>query len=242
MIKEEIEEYRGYRTKLQTEFLKYEYQDIEKIDTTISELINIRDLGSKPSVELERLANLSLNIIDDAIKIKPNYPVGDDNQPIFTAPAKVPDIECYYESFNSICEVTMLTGRDQWYNEGQPVMRHLRDFERKNDDKIAYCLFVAPSIHTDTLNTFWTSVRYEYEGNKQKIVPITINQLILILRSVKALREQDTKISYIDYKKFLDQCTDLSDVASSIQWKEKISQSIDWFNSLLEKNINEKAS
>lgn len=234
MIKEEIEEYRGYRTILQTEFLKYEYQDINKIDNTILELINIRDLGSKPSIELERLANLSLNIIDDALKIKPNYPVGDDNQPIFTAPAKVPDIECYYETFNSICEVTMLTGRDQWYNEGQPVMRHLRDFERRNEDKIAYCLFVAPSIHIDTLNTFWTSVKYEYEGNKQKIIPITINQLIMILKSVKELREKNKKISHIEYKSFLDQCTDLSDVASSIQWKEKISHHIEVFNSTLE--------
>lgn len=34
--------------------------------------------------------------------------MGDDNEPTFTAPANKPDIECFYQSFNSICEVTML--------------------------------------------------------------------------------------------------------------------------------------
>jgi len=42
-------------------------------------------------------------------------------------------------------------------------MRHLRDFEDTNADKKAYCLFVAPKIHRDTLNTFWMAIKYEYE-------------------------------------------------------------------------------
>jgi len=131
---------------------------------------------------------LGLNALNDALGIKPNYPVGDDNEPTFTAPANTPDIECYYENFNAICEVTMLNSRDQRYNEGQPVMRHLRDFEVKNNDKKAYCLFIAPAIHRDTLNTFWTAIKYEYEGQKQNIVPLTISnftQLLKILIEIK---------------------------------------------------------
>ena len=117
---------------------------------------------------LEKLSSLGLHALNDALKIQPNYPVGDDNEPTFTAPANTPDIECFYQSFNAICEVTMLTGRDQWYNEGQPVMRHLRDFENKHQDKDSYCLFIAPKMHRDTINTFWTAIKYEYEGRTQK--------------------------------------------------------------------------
>ena len=108
----------------------------------------------KPSVALEKWTNIALNIINDALLIKPNSPLGDDNEPIFTAPAGVSDIECLYDGFGAICEVTMLTGRDQWFNEGQPVMRHLRDFENQHSATPNYCLFVAPSLHQDTMNTF----------------------------------------------------------------------------------------
>jgi hypothetical protein len=59
-------------------------------------------------------------------------------------------------------------------------MRHLRDFET-TFNKDSYCLFIAPKIHIDTLNTFWFSVKYEYQGRKQKIVPISINQFVEIL-------------------------------------------------------------
>jgi hypothetical protein len=225
-IKEEIEEKRTYRTELQTQSLKIEFQSTEKIDLTIGNLENIRNLGQKPSIELEKLSNLALNIIDDAIKIKPNCPVGDDNEIIFTAPAKVPDIECFYQSFNSICEVTMLTGRNQWFNEGQPVMRHLRDFETKYSDKPAYCLFVAPSIHQDTLNTFWNSVKHEYEGKSQKIIPITISQLILLLKAIKRDKKMNLPLSHHKTKTLFDSCTEISQMNDSNQWKELIDKKI----------------
>ena len=116
--------------------------------------------------------------------------MGDDNEPTFTAPANTPDIECFYETHNAICEVTMLTGRDQWYNEGQPVMRHLRDFENKDTSKTSYCLFIAPKLHRDTVNTFWTSIKYEYEGRAQKIVPLSIGQFVQLLKALIAIKEQ----------------------------------------------------
>lgn len=83
--------------------------------------------------------------IDDAKEISPNYSVGDDNLPLFTAAGNNPDIECRYSSFGMICEVTLLRGRDQWFNEGQPIMRHLREFENRDQNKSLdnYCLFLA---------------------------------------------------------------------------------------------------
>lgn len=138
-------------------------------------------------------------------------------EPIFTAPAGVPDIECLYEGFGAICEVTMLTGRDQWFNEGQPVMRHLRDFENQHSATPNYCLFVAPSLHQDTMNTFWNAVKYEYQGSKQKIVPITITQLIDILQGIKNAKVNHRKVTKDDMKTLYESCTQLNSISDSTQ-------------------------
>ncbi len=196
-LKSYIQELRDYRKKLQQlEIHHYSQQTIE-VEKYSIELRNIFKSKSKKPVELERLCSLALIALialNDAINIKPNYPVGDDNEPTFTAPANKPDIECYYETFNAICEVTMLTNRQQWYAEGQPVMRHLRDFENSNK-KETYCLFIAPDLHRDTVNTYWNSVKYEYEGTKQRIIPMTINQFLILLDAL--IQRKKMVVKYI---------------------------------------------
>jgi len=187
-LKQYISELRQYRRELQNEVNHQKSQNVEQINDYIEKLENIFNFDDRP-ILLEKLSALGLNALNDALKIKPNYPVGDDNEPTFTAPANTPDIECYYESFNAICEVTMLKSRDQWYNEGQPVMRHLRDFENKYKDKKSYCLFIAPKIHRDTLNTFWMAIKYEYEGKKQNIIPLSINDFTKILKILTRIKE-----------------------------------------------------
>lgn len=231
-IKHQIEELRLYRTKLQNLEIKQDYHtDITKIDEAIAALEDIRrrnkaSLSKKFSIELEKWSNVALNIINDAVLIKPNFPVGDDNEPIYTAPNGVPDIECFYDTFGAICEVTMLTSRDQWYNEGQPVMRHLRQFEINNADKQNYCLFIAPSLHVDTINTFYMSVKYEYEGKSQKILPITIVQLESILQTIKQLSIQGKKFNHIDMQHLYERCTDIKNVSNSSTWIDYIANEL----------------
>ena len=225
-LKTQIESLRERRISLQNLILKANYQQIDQIDSAIDALKNIRKLNMKPSVALEKWTNIALNIINDALLIKPNSPLGDDNEPIFTAPAGVPDIECLYDGFGAICEVTMLTGRDQWFNEGQPVMRHLRDFENQHSATPNYCLFVAPSLHQDTMNTFWNAVKYEYQGSKQKIVPITITQLIDILQGIKNAKVNHRKVTKDDMKTLYESCTQLNSISDSTQWSQYVTKQI----------------
>ena len=233
LLKKLIVDRRRYRTKLQNLEIKKDYhENIEKIDEAVEALEDIKNrnrsnLAKKFSIELEKWANVALNIINDAKLINPNYPVGDDNEPIYTAPNGVPDIECYYDMFAAICEVTMLTSRDQWYNEGQPVMRHLRQFENLNEDKPNYCLFIAPTLHVDTVNTFYMSVKYEYEGKPQKIIPITIVQLEKMLKTVKEMSQKGKKLLHSQIMELYEECTNLNDVNSSTNWLEYINQTID---------------
>ena len=226
---------RSLRTTLLNQKKRNELQNIAEIERCIESLNNIRNLNNKPSIELERWSAMALYALNDAIYIKPNYPVGDDNEPLFTAPANKPDIECSYKSFKAICEVTMLTGKNQWFNEGQPVMRHLRSFEKFNEKFNNYCLFIAPKIHQDTINTFWMATKYKYEGEKQSIVPLTINQMIDILKMLILLKQENKKLLHTDIKDLFDSIVQITQIVNSSQkWIKDIPQTIEqWKNKIL---------
>ena len=231
-----IEEARSYRRKLQEQTNHVRSATVESLEEYIEKLQNIYSLEDRP-VQLEKYTSLGLHALNDAISVSPNYPVGDDNEPTFTAPANVPDIECFYEKANSICEVTMLTSRDQWVNEGQPVMRHLRDFEVKYDEKPAYCLFIAPSLHRDTINTYWPNVKYGYEGKQQKIVPLTIQNFVSMLQTLKSLKTANKQLLHTELFGLYDQIIDLTDsTTDSVKWIEEIPTAIDkWSKQVLSK-------
>lgn len=221
-LKDYIAELRIHRKSLQNELNHKESQDTEQIELYIKDLKNIFDFDDRP-ILLEKLSALGLHALNDALKIQPNYPVGDDNEPTFTAPANTPDIECFYESFNAICEVTMLKSRDQWYNEGQPVMRHLRDFENKYSNKKAYCLFIAPTLHRDTLNTFWTAVKYEYEGSKQRIVPLSINNFVTILKILLHIKAENKFLKHSEISRLYDKILESSNSSSNAnEWLQNV--------------------
>jgi len=238
-LKSYITELRDYRRSLQETEDHFVSQNVDKVQEYIDRLKNIRQSKEKKSIELEHLATLALNAINDALAIKPNYPVGDDNQPTFTAPANKPDIECFYNSFNGVCEVTMLTNRAQWMQEGQPVMRHLRDFEDVNNNKETYCLFVAPALHRDTVNTFWTAVKYEYEGRKQKIVPLTINELTKLLEAIIAIKDRGQRLDHHQLMSLYDSIINLTNTAASSDvWTSQIPGVVEqWSREVLAANV-----
>ncbi len=190
-------------------------QNLDKYIRELNALANRKKAkdGNGP-LNLEWYTALSLMALDDAEEIKPNLLLGDDNIPLFTAPGKGADIECKYKDFNLITEVTLLKARDQWYAEGQPVMRHLRDFEDKYADKESFCLFIAPTIHRDTVNTFWMSIKMGYEGTLQKIIPLTIEQYTKVLSYVIELNRSTIRINSKDLYELLNNIYSYHDIAN----------------------------
>lgn len=226
-LKQYVEDLRAYRRKLQELQIHFESQDVSKIQEYISALKDIHRSSNKKSIELEKLCALALNALNDALEIKPNYPAGDDNEPTFTAPANKPDIECFYEKFNSVCEVTMLTDRSQWYNEGQPVMRHVRDFENSHTGKTAYCLFIAPRLHQDTIETFWMAIKYGYKGATQRIVPLSITQFIRLLKCLLQIKKEGKQFTHNELLNLYKQILGLTEhVAHSEEWIKRIPETI----------------
>lgn len=247
-LKTKIAELRDYRTKLQNLEIHYDSEhDVTKIDEVITNLYRLckpkksEDVdGLKPSIALEKWVNVALNIIGDSILIKPNSIVGDDNEPISTAPAGVPDIECYYNDFNVVCEVTLITDRSQWYNESQPVFRHINKFIETNSDKTCYGLVIAPSWHEDTINEYHIHVKYGYKDTEMKIVPLTITQLIEILQTVKYSKESKNNITQRHLKTLYDKIIKSAMDNNSEEWiKNKIPEILsNWKHSMLIKEEN----
>lgn len=233
-LKKAIENLRKRRNDLRNKNDHDKAQPAEYIAECIEQFDGIYSNDEKSrALVLEHLSTMGLHAFNDAISVKPNYPIGDDNEPTSTAPGGVPDIECVYNSFGIVCEVTMLKNRSQWFNEGQPVMRHLRDFEASHND--SYCLFIAPSIHTDTAETFYMANNFGYKGRKQKIAPITITQFVNMLRTLKQMRKNNKAFHNSDLRELLDKIVEKSTSGNdSGEWVVNIPQIIaDWQNMLL---------
>jgi hypothetical protein len=185
-------------------------------------------------VEFEHMISQCLKIINDELEIKPNCILDDEGNPIGFAPGNKADIEGYYESFNSIFEATLDVSRHQVYRESVPVMRHLRDFEGVNTGKPAFCVFVAPRVHNDTVNYFWYSVKYGFEGKKQSIVALDLAHFMDILEFFINAIEQMKNFTHRNLKTLFELiASNAAGKESSTTWFADISKIIkDWQQSI----------
>ena len=204
--------------------------DLDKVEEIISTLQNKKKLREYEPEQFEQLITEALKIINDEILIKPNYPVDDDGEPVSHSPAHKPDIECYYKKFKAIIEVTLNSSKLQWVLEGQPVMRHLRDFEIQHQDDDVFCIFIAPRIHIDTYSQFWISVKYEYNGIPQKIVPMTSEQFAMLLETLLILLKKGIRFSHNElYELYTNIVNESKELLSFSEWAIFIPKSIeDW--------------
>ena len=169
----------------------------------------------------------ALRMLNDEIEIRANYPVDDDNMPVSHASPNKADLECFYQSFQNICEVTLDSSRTQWIREGQPVMRHLRDFENRVGFENTLCLFIAPRVHQDTFSQFWISVKYEYDGKTQNIVPIDIEQFAKILSKLHRTIMAGETLNHESIFHLYKQIIEIKETLNSFSgWKNAISEVI----------------
>ena len=202
--------------------------DVDKIQSIINNLKNLKIIRTFAPEQFEKIITEALKIINDEIKIKPNYPVDDSGEPISHASGSQADIECYYKSYNAICEVTLDTSNFQWVRESQPVMRHLRDFETKFSDTKNYCLFISPKIHIDTLYHFWTSIKHGYNGSPQQIIPLTTEQFAILLETLLTLIQKGKRFSHTEIEKLYKKIIlKTNEVSGHSEWFSVIPQIID---------------
>ena len=161
---------------------------------------SVLKLLAAPS-RLEFLTALAIRSKMPDVRVVPNYCCDDTGLPTSTAGGNKGDIECYEKQKGILVEVTMATGRTQTMMEVWPIERHLDDFQREHT---AQCIFVAPSIFTDSRRQI-EFVTYKSHGEK-KIRAFAIDDLIIFLEhspslfdySVSSLEESDKLVSYAD--------------------------------------------
>lgn len=94
----------------------------------------------------------------DGGDIRANLKLDDQGHPISTAQGNMADIVCDYGAFALTVEVTLQRGQKQYETEGEPVARHLAKLKRESQ-KPAFCLFVAPSINDAVVAHFYALQR-----------------------------------------------------------------------------------
>jgi len=210
-------------------------RNLNELRNLVSILEDRKKLREIEPEEFEYTIFEILKIINDEIDIRPNCIFDDEGTPIGFAPGNKADIEGFYESFNAIYEVTLDVSRNQVYRESMPVMRHLREFENKYHGKASYCVFIAPRIHGDTVNYFWYSVKSGYEGKRQKIVAIDLENFLKVTKIFMAVVENKGEFGHQNIKGLLDNIIQEAGRSnSSISWQESVpSQISGWERSLV---------
>lgn len=164
----------------------------------------------------------------DGGNIKANLKLDDKGQPMSTAAGNRADIICDYGDFGLAVEVTMQSGQRQYEMEGEPVSRHLAML-KKEIDKEAYCLFIAPKINESCIAYFYAlhNMNIAFYGGRSVIVPLELDVFInMVEQSFCADYTPNPK----QIKAFFEYSLEQAKIADDeYQWYEKIKhKALNW--------------
>lgn len=226
-------EYRQHYDIINNELRTLNESDLKNLNKYIDKLHELGNLTRNNTKHnaplcLEWYTSLSLMALDDSLEIKPNIVKADDGLPLFTAGGGFADIECFYESFNLIVEVTLIKSRSQVQNEVLPISRHYSDMVEKHGDKPCYCLFLAPVIHRDAMNQFYFFINSGFEGKELNLIPLTINQYVDFLNIVLKNCSNGKIVNHNLFEKFLQNALfNLKKENNSKEWSDILDKSIE---------------
>jgi AlwI restriction endonuclease len=172
---DEIEKRKGDLIVEQVAAIK-DYSLFDDITTTFNQILD-KSLYDIPLM-LEWNTWRAMTMIDGG-NIKANLKFDDFGNPMATAQGNMADIFCDYDDFGVTVEVTMQVGQRQYETEGEPVARHLAKI-KKETNKEAYCLFIAPSINEACIAHFYAlqKMNISYYGGTSTIIPLPLNVFI----------------------------------------------------------------
>jgi YD repeat-containing protein len=163
----------------------------------------------------------------DGGNIKANLKFDDFGNPMSTAQGNMADIVCDYDDFGLTVEVTMQGGQRQYETEGEPVTRHLAKF-KKETEKPAYCLFIAPNINDACKAHFYAlhKMNIQYYGGTSTIVPLPLSVFLKMV-------EDSYNASYIPEPKHVQRFFERSNELANSTENE-----VDWYNGITQEALN----
>ncbi|MDR6922669.1 MULTISPECIES: AlwI family type II restriction endonuclease [Chryseobacterium] len=204
-----------------------DYRLYEDINTTFEQII-ANSLYDAPLM-LEWNTWRAMTMLDGG-NIKANLKFDDFGNPMSTAQGNMADIVCDYETFGLTVEVTMQNGQRQYETEGEPVTRHLAKLKREID-KPAYCLFIAPKIHEACIAHFYAlhKMNIKFYGGTSTIIPLPLN---IFLKMV----EDSHKAHYVPeprhVQRFFERSNELANTLDNeADWHNAITkEALNWLN------------
>ncbi len=200
------------------------YRLFDEISSTFDQILD-NSLYDTPLM-LEWNTWRAMTMLDGGI-IKANLKFDDFGNPMSTAQGNMADIVCDYGDFGLTVEVTMQGGQRQYETEGEPVTRHLAKVKRETE-KPAYCLFIAPNINEACIAHFYAlhKMNISYYGGKSTIVPLPLSVFLKMV-------EDSHKASYIPEPQHVQSFFERSNELAESTDNEK-----DWYNGITQEALN----
>ncbi len=201
-----------------------DYRLFEDINTTFDQILD-NSLYDTPLM-LEWNAWRAMTMLDGG-NIKANLKFDDFGNPMSSAQGNMADIVCDYDDFGLTVEVTMQGGKRQYETEGEPVTRHLAKVKRETN-KPAYCLFIAPNINDACIAHFYAlhKISISYYGGTSTIIPLPLKVFIKMV-------EDSHNASYVPQPKHIQRFFERSNELANSTNNE-----IDWYNEITQEALN----
>lgn len=201
-----------------------DYRQFEEISSTFDQII-AKSLYDAPLM-LEWNTWRAMTMLDGG-NIKANLKFDDYGNPMSTAQGNMADIVCDYEDFGLTVEVTMQSGQKQYETEGEPVTRHLAKFKRETE-KPAYCLFIAPNINDSCKAHFYAlhKMNIQFYGGTSTIVPLPLSVF-------KKMVEDSYNANYVPEPRHVQRFFERSNELANSTDNE-----VDWYNGITERALN----
>lgn len=201
-----------------------DYRLFEEISTTFDQILD-NSLYDTPLM-LEWNTWRAMTMLDGG-EIKANLKFDDFGNPMSTAQGNMADIVCDYGDFGLTVEVTMQGGQRQYETEGEPVTRHLAKYKRETE-KPAYCLFIAPNINDACKAHFYAlhKMNIQYYGGTSTIVPLPLNVFVKMV-------QDSYNANYVPEPKHVQRFFERSNELANSTDNE-----VDWYNGITQEALN----
>ncbi len=201
-----------------------DYRLFDEINSTFDQII-ANSLYDTPLM-LEWNTWRAMTMLDGG-NIQANLKFDDFGNPMSTAQGNMADIVCDYGGFGLTVEVTMQGGQRQYETEGEPVTRHLAKVKRETD-KPAYCLFIAPNINEACIAHFYAlhKMNISYYGGKSTIVPLPLSVF-------RKMVEDSHKASYVPEPRHVQRFFERSNELANSTDNEN-----DWYSGITQEALN----
>ncbi|EKD24357.1 MAG: hypothetical protein ACD_81C00040G0007 [uncultured bacterium] len=201
-----------------------DYHLFEEINSTFDQILD-NSLYDTPLM-LEWNTWRAMTMLDGG-NIKANLKFDDFGKPMSTAQGNMADITCDYGDFGLTVEVTMQSGQRQYETEGEPVARHLAKVKRETN-KPAYCLFIAPKINDACIAHFYAlhKMNIGYYGGTSTIVPLPLSVFIKMV-------EDSHNVDYVPEPRHIQRFFEHSNELASTTNSE-----LEWYDGIVQKALN----